>query len=97
MPRNEASEWMNIAAATMTLAMESVDVVGLRVIKAAKGGPNAADEAWRMYSEKVTAFAELQTRMLMGTLGMTPATAMRQSLKHYRRKVRDNRRRLGGF
>jgi hypothetical protein len=95
MARNEVSEWMEIATATMTLAMESAAVVGLRAVKAAKGGPSAADEAWRMYAEKVTALAELQTRLLMGTLGMTPAAAARGSLRHYRRKVRDNRRRLG--
>jgi hypothetical protein len=73
MARNEALEWMEIATATMALALESAGVVGLRAAKAAKGGPNAADEAWRMYSEKLTALAELQTRLLMGTLGATPA------------------------
>lgn len=95
MARNEVSEWLQIAAATMALSMESADVIGLRAIKAAKGGQNAADEAWRMYAEKVTALAELQASLLMGTLGMTPAAAARRSLRHYRRKVRDNRRRLG--
>lgn len=45
MARNEAFEWMKIATATMTLAWESAGVVGLRAFKAAKGGPNAADEA----------------------------------------------------
>jgi hypothetical protein len=94
MARNEAFEWMEIATATLTLAMESADVVGLRVLKAAQGGPNAADEAWRMYAEKITALAELQTRILTGSLGSTPAAATSQSLKHYTRKVRGNRRRL---
>lgn len=94
MTRNEALEWMEITAATMALAMESAGVVGLRAVKAAKGGPSAADEAWRMYSEKITALAELQIRLLMGPFGLTPAVAARQSLRHYRRKVADNRRRL---
>jgi hypothetical protein len=64
---------MEIAVATVTLAMESADVVALRVLKAAKVGPNAVDEAWRMYAEKFTPLAELQTHLFMGALGMTPA------------------------
>ena len=95
MARNETFAWMEIAIATMTLALESAGVVGLRAAKAARGGPSATDEAWRMYSEKFTALAELQARLLMGTLGATPAAAAKGSLKHYRRKVAANRRRLG--
>ena len=94
MARSEAFAWLEVAAATMTLALESAGVIGLRAVKAARGGPNATDEAWRMYSEKFTAFAELQARLLRGTLGATPAAAAKGSLKHYRRKVAANRRRL---
>lgn len=93
--RNEAFEWMEIAAASVALGMESAGVIGLRVAGAAAGGPGAADEAWRMWSEKVTAFAELQTRFLTGTLGSTPSGTARATLKHYRGKVAANRRRLG--
>lgn len=85
---------MEIATATMTLALESASVIGLRAAKAAKGGQSATDEAWRMCSEKFVALAELQTLLLMGTLGATPATATKRSLKHYHRKVAANRRRL---
>ena len=94
MARNEALEWMEIAAATMALALESAGVVGLRAAKGARGGRQATDEAWRMWSEKFTALAELQTRLIVGSLGYTPARATKGSLKHYRRKVRANRRRL---
>lgn len=94
MRRNEALEWMEIAAATTALGMESAGVIGLRVAGATLGGPGAADEAWRMWSEKVIALAELQTRLLTGSLGITPAGAARETLKHYRRKVAANRRRL---
>ncbi len=92
--RNEAFAWIEIGMATMTLAMESAGVIGLRAAKAARGGPNATDEAWRMYAEKFTAFAELQVQLLIGTLGTTPAAAAKGSLKYYRRKVAANRRRL---
>ena len=95
MRQNEAFEWMEIAAASMALGMESAGVIGLRLAGAAAGGPNAADEAWRMWSEKFTALAELQTRFLSGSLGSTPSGTARATLKHYRRKVAANRRRLG--
>ena len=95
MARNEVFAWIEIATTTMTLALESAGVIGLRAVKAASGGPSATDEAWRMYSEKFTALAELQARLFRGTLGATPAAAAKGSLKHYRRKVAANRRRLG--
>lgn len=94
MRRNEALEWMEIAATSAALAMESAGVIGLRTANAAFGGPKAADEAWRMWSEKVVAVAELQTHLLTGSLGVTPAGAVKATLKHYRRKVAANRRRL---
>ena len=94
MARNDAFAWMEIGTATMTLALESAGVIGLRAAKAARGGPSATDEAWRMYSEKFTALADLQAQLLMGTLGATPVTAAKGSLNYYRRKVAANRRRL---
>ena len=94
MARSEAFAWMEIAAATMTLALESAGVIGLRAVKAVRGGPSATDEVWRMYSENFTAFAELQASLFKGTLGGTPAAAAKGSLNHYRRKVAANRRRL---
>lgn len=93
--RNETFEWIEIVAATAALSMESAGVIALRMAGAAFGGPDAADEAWRMWSEKVVALAELQARLLTGSLGATPAGAAKATLKHYRRKVAANRRRLG--
>ncbi len=94
MDRNETLEWMGIVASTAALSAESASVVGLRLARAVRGGPIVADEAWRMYSEKVVAFAELQTRLWTGTLGWTPASATKATLNHYRRKVAANQRRL---
>ena len=94
MARNEALEWIEIANATMRLAFECADVVGLRAAKAAKGGSNATDEAWLMWSEKVQSLAELQARLLLGSMGRTPATTTKRTLTHYRRKVAANRKRL---
>lgn len=94
MNRNNVWDWMEIGAATAMLGLESADVVSLRIAGAAAGGPKAADEAWRMWSEKIIALAELQTRFFTGSLGSTPAGAAKATLTHYQRKVAANRRRL---
>jgi hypothetical protein len=47
-----------------------------------------------MVAEKVETALALQAVALSGGLGMTPQQAVSKSLKHYRRKVRANRRRL---
>jgi hypothetical protein len=47
-----------------------------------------------MVAEKIAAALSLQTLDLTGGLGMTPESAARKSLAHYRRRVRANRRRL---
>jgi hypothetical protein len=86
---------MEIAVATAALGMESAGVIALRTAGAAFGGPEVVDEAWRMWSEKVVALAELQARLATGSLGATPAGAARATIKHYRRKVAANKRRLG--
>lgn len=92
--RNNAWDWMEIGAEVALLGVESAGVVGLRLAGAATGGPQAAEEAWLMWSEKIIALSELQTRALAGSLGSTPAGAARATLRHYRRKVAANRRRL---
>lgn len=94
MHKDEALDWIRIAAETAALGFESAAVMGLRLAGAARGGANAEREAWRMYSEKVVAFAELQALFLSGSLGATSSAATRGALKHYRRKVSANRRRL---
>ena len=47
-----------------------------------------------MVTEKVCAAIELQTRLMTGALGVTPLGATQGTLKHYRRKVSANNRRL---
>lgn len=94
LPRNEQAEWLNIAVATFALGAESAAVMGLRALRTAKGGSGAAEEMWRMYSEKLITLAELQARFLGGTLGATPSETTRKSVTHYRHKVAANRRRL---
>jgi hypothetical protein len=77
-----------------TLGMEAASVIGLRMMKAAAGGPAAEAEGRRMVGEKIAAAADLQLMAMTGALGMTGAGAAAKTLAHYRRKVRANRRRL---
>jgi hypothetical protein len=76
------------------LGAEAATVVGLRTLKIASGGAAAEREARRMISEKVEAAQALQMMALTGALGVTAPGAVDKTLKHYRRKVRANRRRL---
>jgi hypothetical protein len=71
-------------------------VVALRLMRLASGGPDAATEAHQMISEKVTAFAEAQTA-LFGALatGSSLDTAAELAYVPLRRAVSANSRRLG--
>lgn len=84
MRRNEALEWMGIAASTTALGIESAAVIGLRLAQAAAANPRVADEAWRMWSEKVVVLSELQTRLLTSGLGTSGSGAAKATLNHYR-------------
>ena len=69
MRHNEALDWLNIAVSTAALGIESAGVIGLRVAGAAIGGPKAADEAWRMWSEKIVALTECRCASSPEVLG----------------------------
>ena len=75
--------WYNMAM----LAMESQQVVWLRTIKLAQGGPAAEREAKLMVEEKIEA-ANSEGANLM--FGATPDSVV----KRYRKKVKANVRRL---
>ena len=80
-------KWMKLAVDTSLLALESQQVIGLRVLKLALGGDAATREANRMVAEKATAFGEAATKVATGK-------TTRSVVKGYRKKVRANRRRL---
>jgi hypothetical protein len=80
-------KWMKLALDTSLLALESQQVIGLRVLKLALGGDAATREANRMVAEKATAFGEAATKVATGK-------TTRSVVKGYRKKVRANRRRL---
>lgn len=80
-------KWMKLTIDASMLALESQQVIGLRLTKLALGGPAASREAARMVIEKATALGEAATKIATG--GTAHAV-----VKGYRKKVRANRRRL---
>ena len=78
---------MKLALDTSMLALETQQVIGLRLLKLTLGGPVATREANRMVAEKVIAFGEAATKVANGSTA-------RSVVKGYRKKVRANRRRL---
>lgn len=76
------------------LGAEAANVMALRTVKLATGGDPDGVEARRMVAEKIEAAHALQVLAFTGGLGVTAPQAADRVLKHYRRKVRANRRRL---
>ena len=75
--------WWDLA----TLAAESQQVIWLRCMKLAGGGPTASREAHRMVSEKFAVAAQAAVGAMLGD-------SHGRTVKRYRTAVRANRRRL---
>lgn len=86
--------WLRIGWDAWMLGAEAANVIGLRTLKLAAGGAAGEAEARRMVAEKIEAAQALQVMALTGVLGTTAPGVAAKTLKHYRRKVRANRRRL---
>lgn len=87
--------WARAGWSAWALSVEASTVIGLRVAKMAACGPDMGSEAYLMVSEKMLSALELQSAMLTGGLGSTPLASTNTVLRHYRRKVKANRTRLG--
>ena len=87
--------WVGASLDAWTLGMEASTVIGLRMAKLAMGGAGADAEACRMISEKMQAAYELQMAMVTGQMGASPLAGTRKVIRHYRKKVKANKRRLG--
>ena len=81
------SHWLKFAFEMNVLALEAQQVIAMRMMKLSLGGAKGAKEARRMMSEKVLTAGEAGLKLATGGSG-------RSVVKHYRRKVRANRRRL---
>ena len=72
---------------------EASEVMWLRACRMAQGGAQAEHEARRMVTEKFIANWQLGSQL--ATAGaIAPEEAAHKAVRHYRRRVRANRRRL---
>lgn len=88
------NDWMKAGFDFWRLGTEASTVMTMRLARMAAGGPAGTAEAELMVAEKVRALIELQTKMMTGALGTTPLSSTQATLKHYRRKVAANKKRL---
>ncbi len=78
------------------LAFESQQVVAMRLTKFAMGGPDVQREAELMVSEKMASLAEASKMMMLAAIGGKSDLAAEKIVKHYRKKVGANVKRLAG-
>lgn len=88
------SNWVRLGFDSWLLGIEAANVMGLRTMALAAGDANALREANLMVREKIDAARDLHLKAATGALGLTPSRAAQNTVAHYRRKVRANRRRL---
>lgn len=79
--------WMNLAMNSSMLAIESQQVIAMRMARLSMGNRAAAEEAVQMINEKILAMNEAAITLASGG---SPAKVV----KSYRGKVRANHRRL---
>jgi hypothetical protein len=79
--------WLNLMTEATRLGVETQQVVALRLMKVASGGPAAQTEVARMMTEKIAAAAEAAVTLGLGGSG-------RKVVRRYRTRVRANARRL---
>ena len=94
MTKTKSYSWFGIGMDAWALAAESNMVIAMRLGALATGGPNAAREAHLMVSEKVNASLSFGMELATGKLGSSPEAIVSNSIEHYAREVRSNRRRL---
>lgn len=94
MNQNNLAAWTRASCDFWMLGAEAASVMSLRMMRLSAGGAAGAKEAELMVAEKVQAAVELQTRFMTGAVGLSPLAATQAFLKHYRRKVAANSKRL---
>jgi hypothetical protein len=87
--------WAEMAMQSTMLAIESQQVIAMRLTKFAMGGPGVQREAELMISEKMESLAQASQMMVMAALGGKQDFGASKVVHHYRQKVRANVRRLG--
>ena len=86
---NPMTAWLD----AVRLALDMQRVIAARMLRLAAGGPLAARETQRMMTEKMLALGEAQVAAAASAI---TGKRVRDVSAPYRRRVRANRRRLGG-
>jgi hypothetical protein len=92
MPRNPTADWMKLANDSYWLWADSMMVIGLRTSDMMTG-KGSERENRLMVSEKVKAASEVGMMIATGGLANPEKTAAK-AVRHYRKKVSANRKRL---
>jgi hypothetical protein len=91
------NRWFTLAYEAAQLGFDVQCVMALRFMRLATGGPSGRDEAQRMISEKPAALVEAQiaaTGALAGGKRHAATNATKKVLAVYKKRVRNNKRRL---
>ena len=94
MARSHLTAWWSAGWDTWALAYEASEVIAMRAAKLGLGQDLKGSESRMMFSEKMISAVEMQAALMTGSLGTTPIAVIKKVLRHYRSKVRANRRRL---
>jgi hypothetical protein len=87
--------WITLGMRVFQLGLEAQSVMALRMMRLASGDARGQDELNRMVVEKMTALAEAQMAAATAIMnGHKDHVVARKALTVFRKRVRDNRRRL---
>jgi hypothetical protein len=87
--------WITLGMRVFQLGLEAQSVMALRMLRLASGDARGQDELNRMVIEKMTALAEAQMAAAAAIMnGHKDHVVARKALTVFRKRVRDNRRRL---
>ncbi|MBV8400555.1 MAG: hypothetical protein JOZ17_17720 [Acetobacteraceae bacterium] len=86
--------WLSLALSGTRLAVDSQQVIALRLAKLAEGGRKAEREASLMVSEKMKALADSQRLIASAAASGQGARAARKVLGLYQKRVSANKKRL---
>jgi hypothetical protein len=87
--------WITLGMRVFQLGIEAQSVMALRIMRLASGDARGQDELNRMVVEKMTALAEAQMAAATAIMnGHKDHVVARKALTVFRKRVRDNRRRL---
>lgn len=90
----KSAHWSTLSWQAWLLGIEASSVIATRLIALSTGGEAARREFDRMINEKTEAAFQLQAKLMNLGTAVTPAAALDTTIRHYRRKVAANRRRL---